>query len=401
MDGLHSLLPQGSLSRKVFVLYGLGGIGKTQLAIKFAKDAQSHFTSIFFLDGSSQVALTKSFGSVHRHINKIVPTAAASALPTRTPQLAPEHMIEEVLQWFTLEQNSNWLLIFDNIDKEPSDEGGFDITAFFPPKDHGSILITTRLAQLSRLGQAKRVGRMSNEEAVALLNQALGDSSLGLPQPWASGYQTSAWHALLKTLDGLPLAISQAAQFMNTLNLRPETYLNLYSSCKRDVIDMLSVDSHVVDAEKSSIRTTWTTSLNLLKDKASKQGPDGQFFAAYHLLKLFAYFEPSDLNYDILRFGVIGNNIPEWFQRTLSSKLKFFAAIKVLLDLCLVDNNVTEGSYSMHRVVHDWLCAYVCAETDRDLLRLAVGAISYAAPLILTNSWYEEQQSSFLFMPFI
>jgi hypothetical protein len=111
-----------------------------------------------------------------------------------------------------------------------------------------------------------------------------------------------------------------------------------------------------------------------------------------HLLQLFAYFEPSDLKYEIIRFGIIGNNIPDWFRRTFSSKVKFFGAVKVLLDLCLIDNSISEGVYSMHRVVHDWLCTYVCWETNRELVRLAVGAISYAAPLYLTWEWFEERQ---------
>jgi hypothetical protein len=91
----------------------------------------------------------------------------------------------------------------------------------------------------------------------------------------------------------------------------------------------------------------------------------------------FAYFDPSDLNYNIIRFGMIGNNVPDWFRTIFSSKLKFFSVITILLDLCLIDNNVSEGSYSMHRVVHDWLCTYVCGKTDRELLRPAVSAISY------------------------
>src|SRR5271168_1019019 len=155
---------------------------------------------------------------------------------------------------------------------------------------------------------------------------------------------------------------------------------------------MLRGDSHLHSAEKRSIRTTWTTPLNLLKEKASEQGPDGEYYAAYRLLQLFAYFKPSDLNYNTTRFGVIGNNVPDWFRRTFSSKLKFFGVIKILLDLCLIDNNVSEGSYSMHRVVHDWLCTYICGETNQELLRPAVGAISYSAPLIMTNRWFEEQQ---------
>jgi len=234
---------------------------------------------------------------------------------------------------------------------------------------------------------------MSEEEAAGLLDEILGESSSGQQRTWATRNQESpTTRELLRTLDGLPLAISQAGRFINTLNLKLETYLELYTSSKREVMDMLSSDSHLHDVEKSSIRTTWTTSLNLLKGKASKHGPDSDYHAAYRLVQLFAYFEPSDLNYNIIRLGVIGNSVPDWFRRTFSSKLKFFSVIKILLDLCLIDNNVSEGSYSMHRVVHDWLCTYVCGETNRELLRLAVGAISYSAPLVKTHWWFWEQQ---------
>jgi hypothetical protein len=393
MEALEDLLPKASTGRKVFVLYGLGGIGKTQLALNFALNHRAEFTSIMFLDGASQESLLKSFAPVYRRITEGRDSQAPdSALPAKSNQISAEKMAEEVVQWLAQEQNNRWLLIFDNIDKEPSDEGGFDIVSYFPPKDHGSILITTRLAPLSRLGRGKRVGRMSEEEAVGLLDEILSQSSLGRQRTWVTRNQENqTTHALLDTLDGLPLAISQAGRFINTLNLEVETYLELYTSSKREVMDMLSTDSHLHD-EKRSIRTTWTTSLNLLKEKASKQGPDGDFYAAYRLLQLFAYFEPSDLNFNILRFGLTGNNVPDWFRGTFSSKLKFFGVIRILLDLCLIDNNVSEGSYSMHRVVHDWLCTYVCGDTCRELLRLAVAAISYSAPLVMTSAWFEEQQ---------
>jgi hypothetical protein len=390
----EGLLQKPFAGRKVFVLYGLGGIGKTQLAIKFAKDHQGKFTSILFLDGSSPETLLRSFASIYYRITRGKdPKAPDSALPAKDNQPPPEKMVEEVMQWLTQEQNNRWLLIFDNIDKEPSDEGGFDILPYFPPKDHGSILITTRLAPLSRLGRGKRVGRMSEQEAESLLDEILGESSSDQQRIWVTRNRGSPMmYELLETLDGLPLAISQAGRFISTLNLKLETYLELYISSKREVMDMLPSDSYLQDTEKRSIRTTWTTSLNLLKEKASKQGPDGNYHAAYRLLQLCAYFDPSDLNYNVIRFGVIGNNVPDWFRMIFSSKLKFFGVITILLDLCLIDNNVSEGSYSMHRVVHDWLCTYVCGKTDPELLRPAVSAISYSAPLILTDQWYVEQQ---------
>jgi NB-ARC domain len=394
MKALEDLLPAASASRKVFVLYGLGGIGKTQLAIKFAKDHQAEFTSILFLDGSSRESLLRSFVPIYRRITeKKESQVPSSAQLARANQISPEQMVEEVGQWLAQEHNNKWLLIFDNIDKEPSDEGGFEIAPYFPPKDHGSILITTRLAPLSRVGHGKRVGIMSDKEAIGLLNEILGEESSDQQRASAARNQKNlTTHKLLDTLAGLPLAISQAGRFINTLNLKLETYLELYTSSKREVMDLLSADSPLHYTEKGSIRTTWTISLNLLKERMSKQGQDGDYYAAYRLLQLFAYFEPSDLNYNIMRFGVIGNNVPDWFRRTFSSKLKFFGVVKILLDLCLIDNNVSEGSYSMHRVVHDWLCTYICGETNRELLRLAVGAISFSAPLVRTRRWHEEQQ---------
>jgi hypothetical protein len=234
---------------------------------------------------------------------------------------------------------------------------------------------------------------MTDNEAVELLHECLGEP-IFCQQNDLETYSREILtrQSLLETLDGLPLAISQAGRFINALNIRLESYLELYTSSKREVMDMLSSDSQLQDTEKGSIRTTWTTSLNLLKEKVSKQGSSGDYYAAYCLLQLFAYFEPSDLNYEVIRFGVIGNNIPDWFRRTFSSKIRFFSVVRILLDLCLIDNNIPEGSYSMHRVVHDWLCAYVSVGADPELIRLAAAAISYSAPLVKTSRWFDEQQ---------
>jgi len=43
--------------RKMFVVHGLGGIGKTQLCIEFVRRYQEKYTAVFWLDGSSEDAL--------------------------------------------------------------------------------------------------------------------------------------------------------------------------------------------------------------------------------------------------------------------------------------------------------------------------------------------------------
>ena len=138
---------------------------------------------------------------------------------------------------------------------------------------------------------------MTDSEAVELLHECLCEPMF-CQQSDLETYSREILtrQVLLETLDGLPLVISQAGRFLNALNIRLESYLKLYSSSKREVMNILSSDSQLQDTEKGSIRTTWTTSLNLLKEKVLKQGFSGDYYAAYCLLQLFAYLEPSDLN---------------------------------------------------------------------------------------------------------
>src|SRR5579862_3173705 len=111
-----SLLGSADVSeRKVYVLCGLGGMGKTQLAIEYARCHKTSYTSIFWLDGKSEQTLVQSVLSI------------ACRLPKgQIPNLNVQEIkgIEEsreraqaVLQWFALEGNNKWLLIFDNIHK--------------------------------------------------------------------------------------------------------------------------------------------------------------------------------------------------------------------------------------------------------------------------------------------
>jgi tetratricopeptide (TPR) repeat protein len=208
----------------------------------------------------------------------------------------------------------------------------------------------------------------------------------------------SAKAALLKTLDGLPLAISQAGRFVNSLNISLDTYLDMYTSSRSEVMDALPAEGRAPESSedlanaKGSIRTTWTISINQLKERMERQGCKGDYYRAYKLLTLFAYFEPSDLHFDIIQRGLISNKVPDWFRETFSSKIRFFATVKILLDFSLVDRNAEEGSFSMHRVVHDWLCIYVGNETEPELLQIAVSSLALSAPPVFTDAWAEEQQ---------
>jgi nucleoside phosphorylase len=163
----HHLQPENKESRKVAVLHGLGGIGKTQLAIRFAREHKEHFTAIFWLAGKSRETLLQSMSSVLSQL------PGQSSNPAATNEGEVEQNAKQVLRWLASPGNTRWLLIFDNIDQySPGTDDGYDIGKLFPTADHGSILITSRLRSLTELGRSFPVQGFNVEDAISLLWQS-------------------------------------------------------------------------------------------------------------------------------------------------------------------------------------------------------------------------------------
>jgi hypothetical protein len=134
LQGMESILqPQADSpgsTRKVLILGGMGGIGKTQVAITYAKRHRHSYSSTFWLNASTEVTLNSSLRAM---ANRIIP-------PETVRKLDDDQVWIHVSNWLSEPDNSRWLLIFDNYDD--SDE--YKITQYHPSVAHGSIIITTR-----------------------------------------------------------------------------------------------------------------------------------------------------------------------------------------------------------------------------------------------------------------
>jgi hypothetical protein len=138
-----------SPDRRVLILGGMGGIGKTQLAINYAKQHRDSYSSIFWLNATSEATLNSSLRVV---ANRIL-------LPATVGKLDDDQLRIEVLNWLSELENFRWLLILDNHD----DLDGYKIQEYFPSAAHGSIIVTTRLPD--RLaGKKIKVRSMKKEE---------------------------------------------------------------------------------------------------------------------------------------------------------------------------------------------------------------------------------------------
>lgn len=164
------LQPTTSQSRKVAILHGLGGIGKTQLAIRFARDHKHDFAAIFWLSGKDRSTLVQSLSSILPRL----PGRSQNTEAVNDDEV--EQRARSVLRWLALDGNSRWLIIFDNIDQyapvNSATSDAYDIGEFFPSADHGSILITSRLQRLTELGKSFSINRLDAKDAVQLLLQS-------------------------------------------------------------------------------------------------------------------------------------------------------------------------------------------------------------------------------------
>ena len=161
----------------MFVLRGLGGIGKTQLAVEFTRRHQARFSAVFWLDGRSESSLKQSIAlSASRIPEGQIPEASRAYSTSSGGDV--KSTVTDVLGWLGKSDNGQWLLVFDNVDREykdgKTDDDAYDIRRYIPEADHGAILITTRLAKLERVGIALKLNKVDEGQARAIFHRWYG-----------------------------------------------------------------------------------------------------------------------------------------------------------------------------------------------------------------------------------
>ena len=125
----------------------MGGIGKTQLAIEFARKFRRDYSAVFWIDGSSKEKLKQSIANLANRFTQHQLLERAK-LYAQKPHKELDGAVEDVLLWFSQLLNERWLLIYDNVDQElsagTSDSEAFNLKEYLPEADQGYILITSR-----------------------------------------------------------------------------------------------------------------------------------------------------------------------------------------------------------------------------------------------------------------
>ncbi|KAH7126725.1 hypothetical protein B0J11DRAFT_460046 [Dendryphion nanum] len=363
--------------QKICVLRGLGGMGKTQLAVEFAQRHQRQFSAVFWVDGRRQDSVKRSIASCAGRIpqGQIPETSRAYAAGSNADVDA---VIRDVMGWLARPDNTAWLLIFDNVDREYKQRGedayAYDVRQYFSGASHGSILITTRLAKLEQLGESQQLAKVDNEQARAILE---------------SWYQrergTAESKKLLELLDGLPLAIAQAGAYLQESGVGLTTYLEFYELQWEELMKSEDwVDAPLIDYPDRSVWTTWAISYQAVRDRHE---------GTANLLLLWSFLDNKDLWHGLFAAacqdsGVAAAMLSDWIGDIASSELEFTNAMRLLRSYSLIEGVQELGSYATHPVVHTWARHHQGKCLVSELSQLAVIAVGWAVPHNSTRSYW-------------
>ena len=198
-------------------IHGLGGVGKTRLAIEYAWRHASDYTALLFVSARSPVELRANLAGL---CNPLVLN-----LPEQTqPEEAAR--VSAVFRW--LGENPGWLLILDNADTQEAASG---VEETLPRFRGGQVIITSRIADWSPAVQtAEPLNVLDETEAAAFLlerTEAKRRRTLADPQEAV---------ALAREMGGLALALEQAGAYVAKNGLSFSEYRQRWESRKVEVL---------------------------------------------------------------------------------------------------------------------------------------------------------------------
>ncbi|KAI9707067.1 MAG: hypothetical protein M1836_000027 [Candelina mexicana] len=342
LSDMEHLYNTASVSRPItLVLKGMGGQGKTQLALEFCRRAHetNRISSIFWVDATSEIRVRKGLEKIF-HV------------------ITPSH------------EQTSWLMVFDNYD----DLSGFpNIRDYMPSGAKGSLLVTSRHADSERLGLLVEVPCLQEDDALELL---LKRSSLNI-----TAEHTEQGLAVVERLGYHALAIDQAAAYIRKRKMPLSQFVEHYTVRKERVLKEIpklwEYRRTLNDAESDtamSVFTTWELAFQQLGSNEEDRMRKG------HFLTISAFLNHKCISGDLFKvYHRIGHNDcmrilaccgDEHLQQQLDwlplftsggewSGLDFEETLIELRDLCLVQSFSYEEkslpSFSLHPLVRDWI----------------------------------------------
>jgi tetratricopeptide (TPR) repeat protein len=306
-EGAATLVPTAAL-------YGMGGVGKTQLALAYAQRYRQEYQLGWWVPAETELGILTALADL----------AVALGLPAELPPAELAAAAREALGG-----RSGWLLIFDNA-PDPA-----TVANSLPGGGGGHVLVTSRDPAWQGIADPVPVDLLPLDEAVELLLRRSGD------------LDRQAAARLAEALDRLPLALEQAAAYAASQGMPLVRYLELFEA-RRD--ELLALGRPL--AYQGTVDATFTLALDQLRATDP---------AAGRLLELCSLLAPDEIPLALLLSDPAP--LPEPLAATVADPVRQGEVVGVLYRQGLLTRD-TGDTAQMHRLVQAVTLAHL-PEADR------------------------------------
>lgn len=282
---------------------GLGGIGKTSLAVEYCYKYQDAYDIVWWLRAEDSSTLAADY---------------AALAPKLNSELARVADVPALVEWVRdyLRQHGRWLLVFDNANHPD------EIRPYLPLVGKGHILITSRDPNWDEIGVSVAISTLPRTDSIQLLTEHSGDTN------------RLASDALADVLGDLPLALEHARAYVKQNLISLAAYLDLFTMRHAELWKNTAKPQNY----PGTVATTWDLSF---------QQVTLQSLAAADLLTLCAFFAPDDIPLDVIVAGK--EFLVEPLANTVVEPLGLNAAIATLRRYSLVERK--NDNLFVHRLV--------------------------------------------------
>lgn len=314
------------LNHRSFLITGLGGAGKTELAFNFVTKFKKQFDAVFFLIADSESRLSEQYSTIAFDLGLVESSDTSNQeLCADTFRTWLGHPVKGAPETQEAKTLVNWLLVFDNA------ENSEVVKKFWPGGQHGSILLTTRNPLLAShelfiTGKMQLKGLSTLDGAQFLRFRAQDEK--------ANDFRTEAdAEAIVEWVQGLALAIDQLGRIMYHEHLPISKFREIYPT-KSDLYGRL----YKVDENDGNLVTVWA--LNGLYERQKD---------TFALLSLVAMLDSECIEDRTLKprpTNLNADGSPEGLPQ-------YIAYRKHLTDTSLIEVDRDTQEVSIHRVVQD------------------------------------------------
>jgi tetratricopeptide (TPR) repeat protein/DNA-binding XRE family transcriptional regulator len=351
-----------ALSQSPQAISGLGGIGKTQIALEYAYRYRRDYQVVLWAQAQTLETLTSSYLSIATLLN----------LPEKDVSES-NRVIAAVKDW--LQTHRKWLLILDNADDLAQ------VRTFLPFTFEGHVLLTTRAQAMGRFAHCLEVDILPFEQGTLLLLRRAGLLTADANFEQASDDDRDQARRMYEELGGLPLALDQAGAYIEETGCSLAGYRHLFQSRRAD---LLAERRGLIEDHPLPVISTWSLSFEQIEQKNP---------AAADLLRLCAFLAPDALPETIIIKGAPYLGSP--LDLVCADAYLLNQAIETLRAYSLLHRESGSGSIpllSVHRLVQAVLKDGMDDATKERWAGRAVDALGASLPEVEYSSWEEYER---------